>query len=310
MPTQPWMWLALSTAIVVMLAVDLRVAARPGGMTLRSAAVWSAAWLAVGLAFAAAVWLHAGPAAGGEYLAGYLIERSLSIDNVFVLALILSTFAVPPRLRGQVLVWGIAGALLLRVVFIFAGIELLERLAWAAYVLGLLLVATGIRLLRHRQPRAPDPSGHPIVKGLRILVPFTTGFHGRRLVVRHGGGWMATPLLAVLAVIAATDLLFAVDSIPAILAVTQDPFIVVGANAFALLGLRALAACLDGMMERFVYLNAGLSAILVFIGAKMIYGELAGAVPLAVSLPIILVILTGAVGASLLRTRGMLSARM
>ena len=202
------------------------------------------------------------------------------------------------------LLWGIAGALVLRVIFIFAGIEMLERFAWTAYLLGILLIATGLRMARHSgEPRAGS-AAEPAAPGADPAGVSSQAYHGRALTVRQDGRRLATPLLAVLLVVATTDLLFAVDSIPAILAITTDSLVVVAANAFALLGLRALFTCLVGMMERFVYLALGLAAVLVFIGGKMIYGQLVGEVAVTVSLSVVVATMLAAVGASLLRTRG------
>ena len=304
MSPDTWIWLALGAAVVTMLAIDLVLFDRSGRASMREAVGWSVGWFAVGLGVTGLVWWWSGPAAGGEYLAGYLIERSLSIDNVFIFAVIMSAFAVPRTERSRVLLWGIAGALVLRVIFIFAGIEMLERFAWTAYLLGILLIATGLRMARHSGGQEPDPQQNRLLRALTRRVPFSQAYHGRALTVRQDGRTVATPLLAVLLVVATTDLLFAVDSIPAILAITTDSLVVVAANAFALLGLRALFTCLVGMMERFVYLALGLAAVLVFIGGKMIYGQLVGEVAVTVSLSVVVATMLAAVGASLLRTRG------
>ena len=304
MSPDTWIWLALGAAVVTMLAIDLVLFDRSGRASMREAVGWSVGWFAVGLGVTGLVWWWSGPGAGGEYLAGYLIERSLSIDNVFIFAVIMSAFAVPRTERSRVLLWGIAGALVLRVIFIFAGIEMLERFAWTAYLLGILLIATGLRMARHSGGQEPDPQQNRLLRALTRRVPFSQAYHGRALTVREDGRRLATPLLAVLLVVATTDLLFAVDSIPAILAITTDSLVVVAANAFALLGLRALFTCLVGMMERFVYLALGLAAVLVFIGGKMIYGQLVGEVAVTVSLSVVVATMLAAVGASLLRTRG------
>jgi tellurite resistance protein TerC len=304
MPVDMLTWTALAAAVVAMLLVDLVLFQRGGEPpTLRSAAVWSALWMAVGLGLTAVIWSWQGSTPAGEYLAGYLIERSLSIDNVFIFALILGAFAVPAAHQAKVLLWGIAGALVLRVVFIFAGIELLERFAWTAYILGVLLIVTGIRMVTHRETEANRDQSRTF-RAISRIIPLTDDYREGRLTVREGGRRLATPLLAVLAVVASTDLLFAIDSIPAILAITTDSFIVVSANAFALLGMRALYFCLAGMMDRFVYLAHGLAVVLVFIGGKMIWGELVGKVPVTVSLPLVVATMLTAVAASLATSRG------
>jgi len=304
MSPDTWIWLALGAVVVTMLAIDLVLFDRAGTASMGEAVAWSVGWFAVGLGVTGVVWWWSGPGAGGEYLAGYLIERSLSIDNVFIFAVIMSAFSVPQTERSRVLLWGIAGALVLRVIFIFAGIEMLERFAWTAYLLGMLLIATGLRMARHSGGQDPNPQENGLLSALTRRVPFSQAYHGRALTVRQDGRRVATPLLAVLLVVATTDLLFAVDSIPAILAITTDSLVVVAANAFALLGLRALFTCLVGMMDRFVYLALGLAAVLVFIGGKMIYGQLVGEVAVTVSLSVVVVTMLAAVGASLLRTRG------
>jgi tellurite resistance protein TerC len=304
MSPDTWIWLALGAVVVTMLAIDLVLFDRAGRASMGEAVAWSVGWFAVGLGVTGVVWWWSGPGAGGEYLAGYLIERSLSIDNVFIFAVIMSAFSVPQTERSRVLLWGIAGALVLRVIFIFAGIEMLERFAWTAYLLGMLLIATGLRMARHSGGQDPNPQENGLLRALTRRVPFSQAYHGRALTVRQDGRRVATPLLAVLLVVATTDLLFAVDSIPAILAITTDSLVVVAANAFALLGLRALFTCLVGMMDRFVYLALGLAAVLVFIGGKMIYGQLVGEVAVTVSLSVVVVTMLAAVGASLLRTRG------
>ena len=300
-----WIWIAFTLGMLAVLLADLLVFHRKAGeVALREAAAWTVVWLALALGFAGIVWAWQGGEEATAFLTGYLIERSLSIDNVFIFAVIMSAFAVPRTERSRVLLWGIAGALVLRVIFIFAGIEMLERFAWTAYLLGILLIATGLRMARHSGGQEPDPQQNRLLRALTRRVPFSQAYHGRALTVRQDGRRVATPLLAVLLVVATTDLLVAVDSIPAILAITTDSLVVVAANAFALLGLRALFTCLVGMMERFVYLALGLAAVLVFIGGKMIYGQLVGEVAVTVSLSVVVATMLAAVGASLLRTRG------
>ena len=243
--------LALALIIAALLVVDFAVFARRRAPTLRESAIWSIAWLAIALAFGAALWAVDGAQAGGEYFAGYALERSLSLDNVFVFAVILGYFAVPQRERPTVLAWGIALALVLRLAFIVAGAALLDAFAPTFYVFGALLLYTAYKLARHDN-RDIDPEHNPALRLMRRYAP------------------RATPLLAVFVVIATTDVVFAIDSIPAIFAVTQDPFIVFAANAFAMLGLLALYFLLAGLMDRFVYLSRGLAVILAFIGAKML----------------------------------------
>jgi tellurite resistance protein TerC len=262
-------WSILAVVVVAMLSVDLLVFARHHTPSLRESAAWSAGWLLVALAAGAVIWSWEGADAGGRYYAGYLLERALSLDNVFVFAVILGYFAVPPLLRPKVLAWGIMLALVLRLAFILAGAALLGALHVTFYAFGALLLYTAWRLLRHDSSEL-DPEHNPLLRLLRRRVPMTPDYRGEALVVRSGGRRVATPLLAVFVVVASTDVLFAVDSVPAIFAVTTDAFIVFAANAFAMLGLRALYFLLEGMMERFAYLSYGLAAILGFIGVKML----------------------------------------
>jgi tellurite resistance protein TerC len=243
-------WALLAVAVAVMLAIDLRVFARDHAPPMRESVAWSVIWLLVAVGFGGLLWAWHGGDAGGEYFAGYLLERSLTLDNVFVFAVILSYFAVPPHVQPKVLSWGIALALVLRLVFILAGAALLDAFHVTFYVFGALLLYTAWKLARHEN-REVQPENNPVLRLLR-----------RR--------FRMSPMVAVLIVVATTDLVFAVDSIPAIFAVTQEPFIVFAANAFAMLGLRALYFLLVGMMDRFVYLSQGLALILAFIGAKML----------------------------------------
>jgi tellurite resistance protein TerC len=267
------MWGGLGLLVIAMLAIDLRVFARREAPRLTESAVWSAVWLALALAFGALFWAWQGGEAGGQYLAGYLIERSLSLDNIFVFAIILGYFAVPAAVQPKVLAWGIALALVLRLGFILAGAALLDAFHATFYVFGGLLLYTAWKLIRHDDTKI-EPEHNPALRLLRRRVPMTAEYHGDRLVVRGAGRRVATPLLAVFVVVATTDIVFAIDSIPAIFAVTEEPFIVFAANAFAMLGLRALYFVLVGMMDRFVYLSHGLSVILAFIGAKMLLIDL------------------------------------
>jgi len=253
------------------------------GITFRSSAVWSAAWLGVGVAFTGVVFAWQGGGPAGEYLSGYLIERSLSIDNIFVFALIFSAFAIPLGERGRLLSAGILMALVLRAVFIALGAALLDAFHVTIYLFGLLLVVTGVKLFRHRTTEI-HPERNPVLRLLRRVWPG------------------ATVTAAVLVTLATTDLVFAIDSIPAIFAVTDDAFIVFAANAFALLGLRALYFLLAGMMDRFAYLTHGLALILVFVGGKMLLTDV-WKIPTWLSLLVIVAILALAVGVSLRRTR-------
>lgn len=296
-----WIWAAFVGLIIAFLVLDLFVFHRQAhAVSLREAAAWSAVWVALGLTFGAVVWLWQGPEAAGEYLAGYLIEKSLSIDNLFVFALLFSAFALPAAYQHRVLFWGVVGALVFRAVFIAAGAALLERFSWTIYVFGALLVLTGLRMAR-RQEAAVHPERSPVLRLARRFIPLVADYRGQRFFVREGGRLVATPLLAVLIAVETSDLIFAVDSIPAIFAVTSDPFLVFTSNAFAILGLRALYFLLAGLLTRFVYLKLGLAAILVFVGAKMLASDVYH-LPIWVSLAVIAATLGISIVASLAAT--------
>jgi tellurite resistance protein TerC len=279
----PVAWSILGGVVVVLLAVDLVVFARHHAPTLRESAIWSVGWLVLALVFGAVLWLWQGGQSGSEYLTGYLLERSLSLDNVFVFAVILSYFAVPREAQPGVLGWGIVLALVLRLVFILIGAALLESFQITFYVFGLLLLYTAYKLARHDDIQI-EPERNPVL----------------RLTRRLG---IASPLFAVFVVVATTDLIFAIDSIPAIFAVTTDAFIVFAANAFAMLGLRALYFLLAGMRDRFVYLSQGLAAVLGFIGVKMLLVDL-WHVPIWLSLAVVVLTLAAAAALSVRATSG------
>jgi tellurite resistance protein TerC len=284
-------WAILAVLVVGMVVVDFLIFGRGRReVTLREAMVWSVGWLALALGFGGVLWAWHGGQASSEYLAGYLLERSLSLDNIFVFAVIFSYFAVPLAVQPRVLAWGIALALVLRLAFILVGAALLASFHVTFYLFGAVLLYTAWRLARHDGAEI-QPEHNPALKLLRRRVPMTAGYHGRRLTVSEGGRRIATPLVAVFVVVATTDIVFAVDSIPAIFAITQDPYIVFAANAFAMLGLRALYFVLVGAMERFAYLAHGLSAILAFIGVKMLLIDLWHP-PFWISLVVIVGVLT------------------
>ena len=299
-----WAWVGFTALIAVLLALDLLVFARGAReISFRRAALLSVFWVGVALLFGAFIFVVSGPARGTEYLTGYIVEKSLSVDNVFVFALIFSYFAVPARYQYRVLLWGVVGALVLRGVFVLLGAGLLERYDWMVYVFGVFLIYTGIRMALHRDTEV-HPERNPVLRLARRLVPITEGYEGERFFVRKAGVLMATPLFAVIIVVGTTDVIFAVDSIPAIFAITSSAFVVWSANAFAVLGLRPLYFMLAGMMDRFIYLSLGLSVVLVFVGAKFIYSGLFGKVPVYVSLPFIATAVTVSILASLYKTRG------
>lgn len=292
-----WAWAAFVALIVVLLVADLLLVHRRAHVpTFRAAAVESAVWIALGLSFALVILWWQGGTAAGEYLAGYLIEKSLSVDNVFVWAVIFSYFGVPREYQFRVLFWGIFGALVLRAIFIFGGVALIESFDWILYLFGAFLLYTAVKIARHGGAEV-HPDKNPALRLVRRVVPSTADYDGQKLFTRRSGALLATPLFAVLVLIETTDVVFAVDSIPAILAVSRQEFIVFASNAFAILGLRALYFCLAGAAGRFRYLNVGLGVVLGFVGAKMLIADLYH-FPTWASLAVIVVVLGVAIGAS------------
>jgi tellurite resistance protein TerC len=275
----------------VLLVADLLLVHRtPHDIGFKEAAIESAVWISIGLSFTLVMLGWHGGAAAGEYLSGYLIEKSLSVDNVFVWAVIFSYFGVPQKYQFRVLFWGIFGALVLRAIFIFAGVALLETFDWILYVFGGFLLITAVRVARHQDAEV-HPEKNPVLKLVRKVVPSTPDYDGQKMFTRRTGRLLATPLFAVLILVETTDVIFAVDSIPAILAVSREPFIVFSSNAFAILGLRSLYFLLAGMAGRFRYLNMGLGVILAFVGIKMLLVEVYH-MPTWLSLGVIAVVLT------------------
>ncbi|HSK57658.1 MAG TPA: TerC family protein [Actinomycetospora sp.] len=298
-----WVWVAVLGGIVTMLVVDLVAHRRAHVIGVREAAVWSAVWVAIGVGFGIAVWWFWGAEFGQQYFAGYLIEKSLAVDNVFVWAVIFSFFGVPREYQHRVLFLGVLGALVLRGAFIAAGAVLIANFSWVLYVFAAFLVLTGIKMAVQRDDHI-DPSKSRTLRLFRRLVPMTDAYHGQRFLIRRGGVLLATPLLAVLVLVEATDVVFAVDSIPAIFAVTDEPFLVFTANAFALLGLRAMYFLLADLVHRFVYLKLGLALVLVWVGVKMALKVDITYIPTPISLAVITTILTVAIAASWWTTRG------
>ena len=296
-----WAWAAVLGVILAMLAVDLVAHRDAHVVSVREAAAWSAVWVTLGLGFGVVVWWAYGAQAGGEYFAGYLIEKSLAVDNVFVFALIFTYFAVPREYQHRVLFYGVLGALVFRAIFIGGGVVLIENFAWILYVFGAFLVLTGWKMISHRNDEM-DPARNPVLRLVRRRVPTTDEYHGQRFWVRQGGRWVATPLFTVLVLVETTDIVFAVDSIPAIFAVTQEPFLVFTSNAFAILGLRAMYFLLADLIHRFVHLKAGLAAILVFVGVKMLLLDV-WKVPIWLSLSVIATSITVSVVLSLRATK-------
>jgi tellurite resistance protein TerC len=304
--TPLWAWVAVTAAILVMLLVDLLVVHREAhAVSVREAAWSSAIWISIGLAFGGLLWALQGGDRAGQYFAGYLVEKSLSVDNIFVFALLFTYFAVPAAVQHRVLFWGVVGALVFRAVFIVAGAALLDRFHWAVYVFGAFLVLTGIRMAMRGEAHT-DPGKNPVLRLMRRFVPMTDGYRGERFFTRENGLRLATPLLAVLVAVETTDILFAVDSIPAVFAVTNDPFLVFASNAFAILGLRALYFLLADLIDRFTYLKIGLAIVLVLVGVKMLVSEWWHA-PTWLSLLVIVAVIGASVAISLRRTAPVLA---
>jgi len=296
----PALWIGFTAFVLAMLALDLGVFHRKTHeVSIREALVWTGVWVGLALVFNVGVYHWFGPERALEFLTGYVIEKALSVDNIFVFLVIFSAFAVPAKLQHRVLFWGILGALILRAIFIVLGAALIQQFHWVLYVFGVFLIFTGIKLLVQRGDEV-HPERNPLFRLFCRFVPSIGDYRGGQFTVVEAGKRYATPLLVVLVAIEATDIVFAVDSIPAIFAITTDPFIVYTSNIFAILGLRALYFALAGVMGKFHYLKVGLSLVLAFVGAKML---LAGIykIPILVSLGVIVALLAGSIIVSLLR---------
>jgi tellurite resistance protein TerC len=299
----PALWAGFIAFVIGMLAIDLGVFHRKAHeVSLKESALWSAVWVALAVIFNLGVYLWFGSERGLEFTAGYLIEKALAVDNIFVFVVIFTAFGVPALYQHRVLFWGVLGALVMRAAFILAGGAFLQRFHWAIYVFGGILAITGVKLLVQRHHEV-HPERNPIVKLFRRFIPVTHEPAGARFTVLRDGRRYATPLLLALVAVEVSDLIFAVDSIPAIFAVTSDPFIVFTSNIFAILGLRSLYFLLAGVITRFAYLKVGLSVVLIFVGAKMLLMDIYK-VPIGASLAIIAGILGLSVLVSLLKARG------
>jgi tellurite resistance protein TerC len=303
---QTFLWIGFNLFVVAMLAVDLLVFHKEAHtVRAREAAAWSVAWVTLAVLFGVGVYAWMGREAGLEYFAGYVIEKALSVDNIFVFVLIFGLFKVPSEYQHRVLFWGILGALVMRGAMIAAGAYLIEHFHWVTYLFGAFLAYTGIRMATNVEHQI-DPASHVVTRLVHRLVPVTPDYVGQKFFVRRqtagGSTLFATPLFVVLALVETTDLIFAVDSIPAVFAVTQDPFIVYSSNVFAILGLRALYFLLADVIERFHYLKIGLSVVLIFVGAKMLMADVYK-VPIAVSLAVIVTVLAAATAASIIWPR-------
>ncbi len=298
-----WAWLAVLFLIVLMLAVDLFAHRKAHVIHVREAALWSAVWVAFGVGFGFLIWQVYGAEFGQQYFAGYLIEKSLAVDNVFIWAIIFTYFAVPREYQHRVLFFGVLGALVFRGIFIAAGAVIIARAEWVLYIFAAFLLVTGYRMIRHRNDML-DPEKSRALTLFRRRVAMTDDFHGQRFLIRKNGVLLATPLLAVLVLIEVTDIIFAVDSIPAIFAVTDEVFLVFTANAFAILGLRAMYFLLADMIHRFIYLKIGLALVLIWVGIKMFLKIDIYYIPTPLSLAVIATILGVSIGVSLWATRG------
>jgi len=300
MPDHILPWVIFNVFILLMLALDLGVFHRRAHeVKIKEAVIWSAVWISLALLFNLGIYLWQGSQPALEFLTGYLIEKSLSVDNIFVFLMIFSFFSVEAAYQHKVLFWGILGALLMRIIFITAGIALLQKFHWVIYIFGGFLVLTGIKMGIRKEGEI-HPERNPVLRLFRRFVPVTEGYAEDRFFVEIKGKRFATPLFIVLLVVETTDIIFALDSIPAILAITLDPFIVYTSNVFAILGLRALFFALAGVMKLFHYLHYGLSAILVFIGGKMLIADVYK-IPIPLALGIVAGLLIISVIASLMR---------
>jgi tellurite resistance protein TerC len=296
-----WWWIGFNLFVVAMLALDLGIFNRkPHAPTLKEATAWTAVWLSLALLFNVMLFFEVGHAQALQFTTGYLIELSLSVDNIFVFLVIFRYFSVPAATRHRVLFWGILGALIMRATMIFAGVLLLKRFEWLIYVFGAFLVYTGYKMLRHGDEEI-HPEHNPVLKLLRRIVPISHDYDGSKFFTFRDARRVATPLLAVLVMIETTDVVFALDSIPAIFAITRDPLIVYTSNIFAILGLRSMFFLLAGVMDRFVYLKTGLAIVLAFVGVKMLLSDLFH-IPIGVSLAVVGLILAASVVLSLRHT--------
>lgn len=295
-----WPWVGFNLFVLAMLALDLGVFHRKAHVvTFRESLTWTGVWITLALVFNVGIYHFLGPQKGLEFFTGYVIEKSLSVDNIFVFALLFSYFSVPKLYQHKVLFWGIIGALIMRATMIFLGVALIERFSWVIYLFGLFLIFTGIKMIFKNEEEI-HPERNPLIRWFKKLMPVTPEYREDRFFVRESGVLMATPLFVVLLMVEFTDLIFAVDSIPAIFAVTRDPFIVYTSNVFAILGLRSLYFALAGIMDKFHYLKIGLGIVLSFVGVKMLLGHTAWKIDTGVSLIVILGVLALSMVASLI----------
>jgi TerC family integral membrane protein len=293
-----WAWIGFGLFVSAMLALDLGVFHRKSHeVRIKEAMIWSGVWIALAFLFNLSLYYWRGPEPALEFLTGYLIEKSLSVDNIFVFLLIFTYFRVPPQYQHRVLFWGVLGALIMRAILIALGLSLIQRFHWVIYIFGVFLILTGVKMALNKDKEI-RPERNPALRLFRRFAPVTDDYQAGKFFVKQGGRRLATPLLIALLVVETTDLVFAVDSIPAILAITPDPFIIYTSNVFAILGLRSLYFALAGVMKSFHFLHYGLSAILVFVGAKMLMSDVYK-IPVGVALGVVAGILIISVIASL-----------
>jgi tellurite resistance protein TerC len=298
----PHLWVVFSVFVLGMLALDLGVFNRKAHeVHYKEALAWSIVWVALSMAFNAWIYFRFGSEKALEFLTGYVIEKALSVDNIFVFVILFASFAVPKIYQHRVLFWGVLGAIFMRAIFIGLGAALISRFDWIMYVFGAILIYTGIKLMAEGEAE-PHPEKNPIYKLARRIMPAVPEYHGKKFTIVQNGRRYATPLLLVLLAIEATDVVFAVDSIPAIFAITTDPFIVYTSNIFAILGLRAMYFLLAGIIDKFHYLKYGLALVLLFVGVKMIIEDWLH-VPIALSLGVIAFLLGGSIVFSVLKPR-------
>ncbi|CAN5909767.1 TerC family protein [soil metagenome] len=299
MTDNPWLWIGFNVFVLGMLALDLGVFHRKAHVvSFKESIAWTVVWVSLAMLFNLGIAHYMGNDKGLEFFTGYVIEKSLSVDNVFVFALLFSYFAVPALYQHKVLFWGILGALVMRAGMIALGAKLITEFAWIIYVFGAFLILTGLKMIFKRDEEI-HPERNPVVRWFKKLMPVTADFRGAKFFVMENGVRHATPLFVVLILVEISDVIFAVDSIPAIFAVTKDPFIVYTSNVFAILGLRSLYFALAGVMDKFHYLKIGLGVVLTFVGVKMLLGHTPWKIDSHLSLAIIVLILAGSVIASL-----------
>lgn len=302
MTAQLMPWVLFTLFIIIMLAIDLGIFNRKAHeVSVREALAWSGVWVALALAFNAGVYFWKGPEVAVQFFTGYIVEKSLSVDNIFVFLQVFAYFSVPAIYQHKILFWGVLGAIIMRAIFIFLGVALITKFHWIIYIFGAFLIITGIKMAFSKNKEI-HPEKNPVIKLLKRFIPLSHDYEDGRFFVKRNGVMLATPLALVLIVIETTDVIFAVDSIPAILAITTDPFIVYSSNLFAIMGLRAMFFALAGVIKRFHYIHYGLAAILSFVGVKMLISEFYK-FPSMAALAVIAAILAASMIASLIWAR-------